>query len=558
MDNKKKKQQQQRTARSSKSRVMQENKPSKRDYGTEVSSDSARSTDNDISWYSKNKQLLQNACNLSFGNPVGAVIDHNGIGPKVLNRRIAGIMSLGLVTGPGYSGSRDSAANIAAKNIYSFIRQANSGGKNYDPNDLMSYLLAVDEAYMLFYDGVRALGMINSYNTQNRYAPKALLNAAGWNYEDLIQNIADFRYYINAFSTRMNAFAVPANWSLYKRHAWLYSNVYLDGTGSKAQMYVFKPTCYRVRNDATGALETYSLDNKRLTATTPTQKANQPVFRTFAQYREACDTVFQALINSEDVGVISGDILKAFNGGMLHLLPVVADGYVVVPTYNREVLDQIHNATILSGVYNADITMDNAINAGNVVYAPRTGVQFVPPTTSGATPYTYKEVRKIFPLSNAQLIDFKTETVTPEQVMIGTRLTAGAAGLFYESDGKTPVENEDANFAIGSMLALDVSATEVVSNVDIYTLLDSGNTQVRAVTQLNNGEVSAYSMFDWSPIRYIGTITSDHNKPLEGGVFGDLENYGLVDLGTLHNIHDTAILSEFDVPVQNLPTTTTK
>lgn len=555
MDNKKKKQQQ-RTARSSKSRIMQENKPSKRTDGTEISNDCARSTDNDISWYSKNKLLLQNACNLSFGNPIGAIVDHGGIGSKALNRRIPGIMTLGLVTGPGYSGSRESAANIASKNIYSFIRQANSGGKNYDPNDLMSYLLAVDEAYMLFYDGVRALGMINSYNTQNRYAPKAMLHAAGWDYDDLVANIADFRYFINSFSTRMNAFAVPANWSLYKRHAWLYSNVYLDGTGSKAQMFMFKPTCYRVRNDATGALETYSLDNKRVTGATPTQKPSQPVRRTFAMYREACNNVFQALINSEDVGIISGDILKAFNGGMLHLLPVIADGYVVVPTYNMEVLEQIHNATILNGVYNVDITMDNAINGGNVVYAPRALVQFMQPDGAGATPYTYKEVRKIYPLSNAQLIDFKTETVTPEQVMVGTRLTAGAAGAFYEPDTKTIVENEDTNFAAGSVIALDVSSTEVVSNVDIYTLLDNGNTQVRNVAQLTNGEISAYSMFDWSPIRYIGEITTDHAKPVDGGLLGDLENYSLVDLSTLHNIHDTAILSEFDVPVQNLPSTT--
>lgn len=178
---------------------------------------------NDISWYQKNPDLLRAAGNLSFANALGSGIDLTNANctAKLANdeQRIPGIAIVHTITGPGLSRDATSGVNIAMRNLYSFVRHANSGHSNYDPVDLMLYLLAMDEAYMVYYRAVRAYGAMFTFNTVNRYAPKALVEALGFDYEDINSNLATFRYAINAFAARINAYAVPTNMPLFKRHA---------------------------------------------------------------------------------------------------------------------------------------------------------------------------------------------------------------------------------------------------------------------------------------------------------------------------------------------------
>ena len=110
---------------------------------------------NDVSWYSKNPALLESVGKLSFGNPLGATFnlsnDQLTVDLADDEARVPGIAVINTVPGPGEGHDFTSAANIAARNIYSFVRHANSGHSNYDSVDLMLYLLAMDEAYMHYY-----------------------------------------------------------------------------------------------------------------------------------------------------------------------------------------------------------------------------------------------------------------------------------------------------------------------------------------------------------------------------------------------------------------------
>lgn len=103
---------------------------------------------NDPKWYIVNGQLAKDVASFSFNNALGASfeIGTHGLTTLVQPKKysLPGIMTIPYVPSIGYSADGTSAANIAAKNFYSFVRHQNSGHANYDSPDLMMYLMAMD------------------------------------------------------------------------------------------------------------------------------------------------------------------------------------------------------------------------------------------------------------------------------------------------------------------------------------------------------------------------------------------------------------------------------
>lgn len=81
---------------------------------------------------------------------------------------VPGIMTFMYAPSIGVAFSTDSAAiNVAAKNIYAYVRFANSGARNYDAPNLMTYLLALDSAYQIYACGVRLYAALIQANASN-------------------------------------------------------------------------------------------------------------------------------------------------------------------------------------------------------------------------------------------------------------------------------------------------------------------------------------------------------------------------------------------------------
>ena len=268
-----------------------------------------KSKSNDISWYAFDPALLRDSSNIPYSWPVGITVDQsNDLYTKqpanTTAKHVPGIYTLKLITSPGISTTGSSPINIAARNIYSFVRHANSGHSNYDSQDLMLYLLAMDEACMFYFNCARAYGLINLYNNQNRYFPKAAVQAAGFDYDDLSKNMADFRYTLNAYVVRLASMCLPLGMPYFDRHAWLYSGIYMDGTSAKAQAYMYKPIGYRKYNEMeTGGGK---LQFVRFTAT----GAGNLI--TLNDIKAMADDIISPIIGSEDLNIMSGDILKAY------------------------------------------------------------------------------------------------------------------------------------------------------------------------------------------------------------------------------------------------------
>lgn len=514
---------------------------------------------NDPEWYAHDPNLLRDAFNIPYTYPLGGKVPYTNAVKTAQNGfpaydYVPGIAIMHLITGPGKADDINSAVNIAARDIYSFVRHANSGHSNYDPVDLMMYLLAVDEADMWYYNACRAYGVLTLYNNQNRYAPKEIVNALGFNYNDCVNHMADFRYKINAYAARLNALNVPSNFPLLKRHAWLYSSLYLDGTSAKAQIYAFAPAGYRYYNETvtTGSELTYV---KIPGVGTGEGGITVDVFGTI------CDTLVNKLTGSEDIGIISGDILKAFSSANLIKLPTLDENYSVTPVFNEEVLSQFQNATIqcYGGASLADttwnITQDPTLDQGTIKFNPG----FLMDEEMAKLP---TEMNPMF--ENARITLMK-DSPTVEDTAVATRLTTIPSTI--DTSGTQPKKylgSFGSEIAVGLMMyTLTEQGKRYFIDASTYTALHyekgGGDYWVYEDTYVTAymRTVTTLSQFDYAPILYyvvpnvsMPSIEPRETESVDVYRIQDVANYAVVTPGVLDNMHNTAILSEFSVPLK--------
>lgn len=290
---------------------------------------------NDAEWYTKSSQLVLDAGRLSFNVPVGSDIqwevDNVGVASinfrKPTDYRLPGVMALSFIPTYGLTNYANDPLNVASRNIYSWIRHANSGSRNYDANDLMLYLMAMDNCYMMYQHLVRIYGLARVFSQLNRHMPDTVFEAMGINWVDIVSNLSNFRAYINMVSAKLGSLCVPSDMPIYKRHMWMTAGIYQDAPGMKCQYYIFKPSylgIYSERTSSTGgALLPYRIDNAV----------------TYADLVTRMNAMVNALVSSEDCGIISGDIRKAYGDNLITVVGI-ADEYVVIPSYREEVLDR--------------------------------------------------------------------------------------------------------------------------------------------------------------------------------------------------------------------------
>lgn len=110
-----------------------------------------RDTNNSPEWYYKDERVLKDVASFSFLKGLGTNLDLGkvfvpsaGANPLGSVSSVPGVMSMKIGLTAGISVDAQSPLNLAAQNVYSFVRYDNSGAANYDPPDLMLYLIAMD------------------------------------------------------------------------------------------------------------------------------------------------------------------------------------------------------------------------------------------------------------------------------------------------------------------------------------------------------------------------------------------------------------------------------
>ena len=327
----------------------------------DVEYNAQESKPNDWRWYAQDEQLLRDAASFPYSWPLGNRLNLGPNAPEVNKGSLPGIMGIWTAPTFGWSDNPNSPINVAARNIYSYVRHANSGHANYDAPDLMLYLCAMDSVYSYLAYLKRIYGVVSTYSYTNRYYPKAVVQAMGVDFDDIQANLADFRGFINTFAVKVGSMCIPASMSYMAKHMWMYSGLYLDSQQDKAQTYLFSPSfLYKYDLDMDGAGMLKCLNMSDYLAVT---RDGQPPLLKFSGLRKAAGDMLDPILRSEDMNIMSGDILKAFGPNGIYLVSSIGETYTVLPTYEPEVLDQIQNCTLV-GTFkftsDADMVQDGA------------------------------------------------------------------------------------------------------------------------------------------------------------------------------------------------------
>lgn len=487
---------------------------------------------NDPAWYVANGQLLKDFASLSFNNALGgkSTIEFHEYDATYEQNDFTyvapGVMSIFTAPSFGISEDGSSALNLAAKNFYTWIRHQNSGHANYDSPDLMLYFGAMDSIYSLLASMIRAYGTARAFSQTNRYVGDMYLQAMGYNANDLRNNIADFRGYINMVISKISAFCTPVTMAMFKRHFWMYSGIYRDEDVIKSQAYMYVPSILWEYSEMEGAGRL----NAILAYGAITETGLALSTKTVSQVRSLMDSLLAKVVSSEDINIMSGDILKAYGRENLWTLSIIPEDYVVFPVYSEEVLDQIHNTTFAGRmpVSTLDLTTDPAVSLD------RLGVIQDPEVGDGAL-YSVPQFKNVAQLGYDAVIDMHKEEPTPEDVIVASRniLTAKVNKIGETSNSVAQLTGCGSDICLYALIG---TLNSLGTGLDSTTVYGNQNGYSNAI-------LTKLSVFNKYP-HYITVDQASH----AAGISGELDNYTVVSHEDIQRMHDTALLSLLGVP----------
>lgn len=491
---------------------------------------------NDPKWYAASDQLLKDAFRMSTPYSLGSSflthdVDNQIPGTDSTTRIILpGIITMSLIPGPGKATDGSSAINIAADKMYQWIRHANAGATNYAAADAMTYLLAMDNCYMLWNWMRRLYGIMRTYNQTNLYMPQALAKSMNVDFDSFRRDLNSFRYLINQFGTQIGSYAVPAVMPYFTRHAWLFANIFADAPNSKAQLYVYNPDYlfFYMSKDETGSIPYLE--------PLPMGAKSTPI--TYDTLLEYTDLMVRGISDSTDMRTISGDILKAFGYNNLLTVEDVTENTLVLPAYSTEVLSQIENC-----VSNGDVKSTESLR----IRQDSDEQIWFNPVFSTANTDNLAQASDLF-------LNFHKDDVTPEDVAVATRLMSVSTGPNVDY-GNTQYQL----YTFGSEICTGIyiwtqSTTDssIVNKTRIRSrMVASTNSATGQSRQLH---LSNLSQFHYHPLvamyveRVDTSVTPNRNYKTFSTICGDTDNLTICTPDQLRRMHDVALMSLFDVP----------
>nr|AVX53672.1 putative capsid [Marmot picobirnavirus] len=484
-------------------------------------------------WMISSENIAQGVASLSFNTAVGNRLDYGSDQVDSADfASVPGLMTLVYLPTPGISRDRTSPVNLAARSVYSYIRHANSGHSNYDSPDLMMYLLAMDSLYSYLNWAKRIYGYLSLYTQYNRYVPRALVESNGVDFDSLISDPAKFRTSLNLLLQSAGALVVPNTMGFMKKHLWMTSNCYLDDMSVKAQMYQFVPEGYWIYDEKNGA------GQMRFMATW-----NKSPRMTLEDIISVGRSILDPLVGSEDINIMSGDILKAYGDAGVIRLTLVPEDFIVLPAYNAAALNIIQNATLIDGVIDHTkylITQDATTgpNGGAILYDP-----IVIPSTGGTLCSVFT--------NNNRFLTFHKDDISPRDIITGTMGMVCTTGT-------------------GSSLKIRSCGSEVFRFAQItkFAQFNKVWSLSHTVTQGYVSELSDSTASYTSFLKYTADVNYFNDHPMQmayksvdiGGrkvakvesINLDFDNYAIVAPTTLDNIHESTLMSMFNVPIMGL------
>lgn len=515
---------------------------------------------NDWTFYALSEQIARDIASLPYSTVPGVPYTLDVQSPTVqrnVSQAGPGVMRIAYVPGPGSSTSNNSGINMAAKQLYTFVRHANSGARNYEAADLMMYVLAMRDIYTQFFQLKRCIGMASNYYMMNRNLPDALFHALLIDPADIRANLAQYRAQINLIAAKINAFAVPKYFKAFDRAAYISSYFFFDSTSRRSQAYIYQSLGYYTWSGTSSEQGTSLVFTPYQAATVADLKIGK-----LSDYIGYLNDQLDALFLDQDAGTMSGDILKAFGEGGLYQVADIPTDYVVLGVYDEDVLAQIENSKgvlgALDSTYNyafntfaaetatgrigMNITQANQLIIFNPTWTPFSSTVGIVPTQvifnshKDEPQFTdnLEWSRDIcMPYYSSLLVGTKPSLMFGLELLgfydIVTFAPTGQGGDFVTQSGQRAYSHQ---IAVNDYYLELNNASSTTTNAGLLT----------RIIRLN----SAFAQFDWHPTVYSwGYNTSSGSITSLVGVYvhADLKVYTVVPKDIVQTMHDNASMA---------------
>lgn len=464
---------------------------------------------NDFSWYNQNPMLTQAAARIPFPYRPGSNIKFSNATGAVATP-IQGVMSIPWVPTIGQSAVATDPASVAAKEIYGKVREAFSGSIDADAPDFVIYFMALDSIFSYIAHLKRIYRILNTYTPENYNIPDVLLKALGV-YSETIQNLrankAQLWQCINELVGMTYKFRCPAVFDIFNRHYWMNDNVYTDAASANSQMYVFTQDSYykfALQNTPAGV----PAGGLTMVGKPSGKTATVETLFNFGR------TLIDALAGSDDAYLISGYLMRAYEGAPAFIVDQISNDERFAPVYVPEVLAQIENAFSANsyGIW------DNSTNV--VSQDPTTNALICNPKMD-----LYSDAYVVDPY-----ISVRSDLPTVEEVVEATRLKNSIRA--------------DGSIICASEIVLNMGMHDI-STKDGQTWLWASSSyydNATKVVPLAFRSIYLVQQYDWHPISAINIKDGESTMTFIGG---DVHNITIVTQDQLANLHKVCLYSEF-------------
>lgn len=497
-------------------------------FDKQMRKDSKSNECNDVAWYAGNEMLLKAAASLPYARTTG-----HRIAPSVP------FAAPGVFIEYWTPVLEGQATQAAMNSQYSFVVHANSRNESYDAPDMFYMELAGMNVFCALGAATRIYGLARTYSGENAYLPDYLITAHGVDPKSVRANLSQVWFDINQLIAQSQQIWIPNTLPLLNRWFWLNSNVYQDAEGVRSQKFMFiQDNFYKLDEKSSE----YGTSLVKIGSQRMSYRVINNQLMDWATFKGLIQEMIDALVASQDRGIIFGDILKAYSAERIFALNPIPSDYVTPMVYNAEVLSQIENSTI----FNTEVQRMYQNDAGEIK------PQFYA--------WTQNQVQSFAGIAaNELVLNMHTTAVTEAQNMVATRLmTAGLKRYDTVESGGTVA------YRIGPAVHGTEIVTKAISNwVDYSTgvgvnqiVVIDGRLSSAATVESVSKQMYCWCACDWAPTVY--AIADDYELPSQDNgvyfapqvnwVFCDFDNYTTVNATTLEKMHTTALYSLLDVP----------
>lgn len=506
---------------------------------------------NDYSWYSKYPSLLNAAAafpypyrpgmTLPMGDIRGAYTNASTVQYTDVRMRIPGVLQINWSPSVGQSTQPTDPASIVGKEVYAAVRKVFSGSIDADAPDFVMYLLALDSLFSYIGALKRVYRCLTAWSPDNFQTPDVLLSSLGvstGSAKTLRANEADFLRMINELVLQSRKFRCPAIMDLFNRHYWLNDNVYTDAPTINSQFYVFNQQFFlQLKSDAAIPNETTITAAGLVAKNTPLVRSDSLTVQSLWNFGLS---LIQALDAWDDCYLISGYLMRAYEGVPSFTVDELNFGDSLTPVYVEEVLTQIENTRMVFG---------QTVSASlNIYQDPSTNAVISQPVTTVSSTLTYGLERDLPPI-----LSLRSDLPTVEENVIASRLQM-SSGLTQI----TPVISSSATEGYPIHCASEVVISMSLYGCDPHAVGSPNNAvSLRSVFGVSTGRTSDtmytslpmylwLTQFDWHPILYM--LFMDSDTPNSGAQIipiGDLHNVTVLDRAQLKELNRICLFSEF-------------